>query len=198
MMTLSRITLGSFVYFLASCASIGARQVELKTVPEGAVIRSVAGEELGKSPLQLSGDGLTKAMRDGRLKVIVAAPGYSEREVSFDVRGDDSHEIRLTPLDTEYFEKHVLHDFSPQLNQMTKDMLNIQGLVIAKRLPEAEKAIESFQKAFPNVAASYVMAANVELIKGQRDRALANLLRARSIDPKDAVIARMLAGLGQK
>lgn len=84
---------------LPSCASLSRSRVEVRTVPAGAEVRTIAGEVLGKTPLVLEADALDKARRNGRLAVRVENPGYVSRELDLEVHGENLHELELSKLD---------------------------------------------------------------------------------------------------
>lgn len=173
-----------------ACATTG--RVELKSEPGGAEVSNLAGEKLGQTPLSLKDDALAKAVRDGRFAVVLSSPGYADREVLMELHGDDTHTVRLRPLDESYFSQRLLNDFSRESNAMARELLQIQGLLIVKKLDEAEKRLTEFQKRFPNIAASYVLLGNIESARGNAQKARGYLARARQIDPADPVIARLL------
>ena len=202
MMRTPRLQLRTFVIHLAitlsvifsgmpSCGTLSKR-VELRSEPAGAEVLTTEGEKVGTTPLVLENEILTKLSKNGRLRAVLASPGFQDRELSFEIRGSDQYDVRLTQLDTGYFSKRLLNDFPSQANAMTRELMRIQGLVFAKRLDEAGKLLAAFQSQYPNIAASYVLLASVESQRGKRDQARRYLLRAQSLDPSDPVAARIL------
>ena len=174
-----------------SCAGKKAR-VEVTSEPGGAEVVSFDGEKMGSTPLILEGEQLAKATKTGSLAVFISAPGYVERELVVETHGTVSYVVRLTRLDRDYFSKRLLNDFAFEANEMARELMQIQGLVLAGKLPDAEKALNAFQKKFPNVAASYVLFASIESQRGKGDQARRYLARAREIDPNDPVVIRMM------
>lgn len=177
-----------------SCASM-QRQLEVTSQPAGAEVFNRAGEKIGVTPLVLQDSALDKVLDDGRAYVQLRAPGYAAERLLLEFKGRDSHDIRLLKLDDSYFSEKVMADFMPQTNRMIRELLSIQGLIVVRKLDQAEKSLNEFQKQFPQVAASYVMHANIALMTGRKKEAKAYLLRARSIDPADSVVSRMIQGL---
>ncbi|OFZ56629.1 MAG: hypothetical protein A2428_05250 [Bdellovibrionales bacterium RIFOXYC1_FULL_54_43] len=184
------IALGT-LFALNSCSSARTR-VELRSDPPNAEILNSGGEVIGATPLVLSGDQLQKITVDGRAFATLNAPGHIATHVIFDIHGEDIHEVKLAKLDSVYFSRSLLRDFQAQANEMSKTLLQIQGLVALKKLDEAEKAIQEFQKTYPNIAASYAFQGSIELMRGNSGKARGYLLRAQSLDPHDPVAARLL------
>jgi hypothetical protein len=182
---------------LGGCSLLGSKRVDLRTVPAGAEVSLLDGEKLGVTPLVLKGDLIEKASTNGRLELLVSRGGYQTRQLVLDVHGNDRHDVRLTALDQDYFARKALQEFAQPINAMARQLLRIQGLLLVKKLDEAQKLIEEFQKDYPNVASSFVLLANVELLKGRPQKARGYLLRAQSIDSRDPVISRMLGSLPQ-
>ncbi len=178
----------------ASCASLWSRNVEIRSIPAGTEVQTLSGTKLGVTPLLLSGETLKRVSTGGRVEVMLTQAGYADRQLVLDIHGEDHHEVRMTALDGDYFAKHALSEFSKPINSLVRQLLQIQGMVMAKKLDQAMKSLEEFQSKYPNVASSFVLMANVELMRGKRRAARGYLIRAKSLDPSDAVISRMLAG----
>jgi len=177
----------------SGCALFRTR-VELKTEPEGAEILTLAGEKVATTPAMLEGDALKKLTITGRLECVLSAAGYEPKELHLETYGNDLHFTKLQKLDDGYFSKRVMRDFSQQANELSRKLLGIQGLVITRRLDDAEKELRTFQERYPNVAAGYVLLSNIERLRGNAEKARAAIARAQSLDPDDPVINRMIAG----
>lgn len=175
---------------LAGCAS---RSVEIISEPSGAEIQTLGGEVLGTTPVTIKEEALEKATSvDGLLSVRLVAAGYLPQTLLVEVRGADSYRLNLMKLDEYFFKRFILRDFTIEHNTMVREMLNIQGLIRTKKYDEADQGLVSFQERFPTIAMSYVMAANVALVRKDRLSARRYLLQAQSLDPTDPVIGRML------
>jgi hypothetical protein len=183
--------------FYSGCGA--SNRVELKTTPAGAEVFDRGDNKLGVTPLTLEGEPLERASEDKRLFVTVRNPGYESRSLILDYRGGlDTHELTLSKQEDAFFSKTTLNDFAPQVNEMVRQLLGIQGLLVVKKLDQAERELETFQKRYPQVAAGLVMQATVSISRGQSDRALGYLKRARQLDPADPVVTRMLKGLTEQ
>ena len=181
---------------VTGCSSIARRSLEVRSQPAGADVTTLSHDKLGVTPLVLSGDSYDRAVRNGKTALIVSHPGYLDTEIVMDTHGEDVHELRMTKLDEKYFSDHLMNDFSTQANEMAKDLLNIHGMLISKKFEEAENLLMEFQKRYPNVASSYVMRANISIVRGNPAEARGYLLRAQSIDPSDPVVERLLGRMG--
>jgi len=169
------------------------QQLELSSEPVGADVISVSGEKLGVTPLILDGESLKKILKNGKVNLVLSAPGYQQRELLLDLHGKDSHTVQLERFGDNYFSERLIQDFSKEANAMARSLAEIQSLVFVRKLSEAEQALTNFQKRFPNIAASYVLFGSVESLRGNQTKAKGYLLRARTLDPSDPVAARMLA-----
>lgn len=196
MMRITGLTYTTALMLFAGCSTISSTftsNVEIQTVPSGADVLAISGEKVGTTPMVIS-DEIKRKLNgpDNRINAILALPGYERREIYIESRGYETMEIRLTKLDDTYFSKRLTEDFSKQTNEVARNLLQIQGLLIAKKFDRAKQLADEFQKRFPNIAASYVLMASIEMAGGDRNKAKAYLLRAKSLDPDDPVVARML------
>ncbi|MBY0369934.1 hypothetical protein K2X33_04555 [bacterium] len=173
------------------CSSLLSSEVELTSDPVGAHVRTFLGKDLGATPLTLSGDALGEVVQSGKLQVIVSHPGFQERELILDVHAKDAHQVKLKAHDSAFFEQ-LMQTYPTQANELIRDILKIQGLLIVKQFDAADAAIQEFQKKYPTVAATYVMQGEIQKSKGNMEMARSFFLRARSLDPKDPVVQRNL------
>lgn len=183
---------------VSSCASFSEKRVTIRSIPDSAEVYSSGGKVLGKTPLVLEGQKLDEATRGGRLDVLVHAPKYAERQITFDVLGEDTHEVRLRALDANYFSQRIMEDYGVAANELVRRLLTAQGLAFAGKLPEAEKELLLVEAQYPNLAALYVLKSDIERLRGNEEKARAYLLRARTVDPRDPVATRLLGTEGKK
>jgi hypothetical protein len=185
-----------FFLMLNGCGSASKRTVDLRSEPTGSEVRTPEGEVLGMTPLKIEEEQLNKISKKGVFSVEITHPGYVQDRLILDAHGEDVHEIKMQKLDESYFSHKLINDFAKQANSMARELLRIHGALVAHKFTETEQLIIEFQKKFPNVASSYVMRANVELLRGNKKDARAYLVRAQSLDPDDSTIPRMLSQIG--
>jgi hypothetical protein len=178
------------------CGSAAKRSVELRSEPSDSEVKTTDGEVLGTTPLKLNEDVLNRITQKGVFSVEINHPGYVQDRLILDAHGEDVHDVKMRKLDESYFSHSLMADFAKQANAMARDLLRIHGALVARKFAETEQLIIEFQKKFPNVAASYVMRANVEVLRGNKKDARAYLVRAQSLDPEDSNIQRMLTQIG--
>ncbi len=181
------------VFIFSACSP----RVLIHSNPDGAGVWTNDGVLVGETPLILEGDKLESLEQSGRLNLILKYPKYFPRQIVWDIHYRDEHTVELTPVSGESFAEVVLKYYSKELNEITRELLKIQGLVIARKLNEAEERLIEFQNIYPNLVPSFVLRANIFMMKGQTKEAEQHLLRARTLDPNDAVVQRMLALLNQ-
>ncbi len=193
-----RVRRGHCSLFIAGLLSLtgcgSARKVDITTSPPGAQVLAIDGTPLGETPLTLTAEKLEKASQEGRLAIRLESPGYLERELLLDLSARDTHAVTLTPQSSDYFKKTLLANYGPNVNELTRELLRIHGLLINQKAEEAEKRIQSFQQTYPTVAASHVMMAQVLSKRGKNSEARMHLLRALKLDPNDPVASRALLG----
>lgn len=175
---------------LASCAT---PRLEVTSQPPGAEVRNTRDEILGVTPLTLEKEKREAALDQGRIRVSIRSDGYQPRTFIVDSLGNDRLDVKLLPQNEEGFSRDVLPDYAAKANEMTREILRIQGLLVVRKNSEAAQSVAQFQKKYPSIAAGFVMEANLALAKGDRKSARGALERARQLDPNDLVAARMLS-----
>ncbi len=181
----------SYTLLLISCSS---QQLVLDSTPSGADVYAQSEEKVGQTPLTLTDSVLEKVTSGDKVHIRLLKEGFSTSELVTELNGLDKYNIKLKPLDATHFQKNVLNYYQDNYNEMIRDVLMIQGLLVSRQRNQAEKTIESFIKRYPNVAAGYVMKANLALLKGKKSEARSLLIRAKNIDPDDPVVKRLLGG----
>jgi len=187
-----------FGLVLVSCASMKVGKVQVTSVPSGAEVLSFYGKSLGVTPLTLTAEMILGATYGNKIFLLLQTPGFMEREVIFDLHGEDTIEVNLTQLDAKYFTERFMSDFSQKGNEMARELLRIHGMVITRNFDDAEKNLELFQQTYPAIAAAYVLSADVYAARGDLVRAQAYLNRAYSIDKDDPVVLMMIERVKQR
>jgi hypothetical protein len=182
---------------LSACGTL-SRKVDVTSIPEGASVRTRQGQPLGVTPLTLEADALTQASDGNQLAVVLAAPGHLERELLMDLHARQSHTVALTPARPEAFRESLISTYASDINALSREILQIHGLIINRRAAEAEKRIAEFQKVYPSIAATHVMLARLLAKQGKPEEAKKQLLRALSLDPRDPVASRALLGTAKE
>jgi hypothetical protein len=184
-----------FLCFLSGCAGMRP-SVEIKSEPAGAVVVSRGGENVGETPLLLETAAMEKIIDQEMYYFEVRKPGYEPRTVILDkAYVADVIELKLAPQNEGHFRTRTTTEYSKELNALARELLGIQGLLIAKKDQEAETALVKFQEQYPLVAAGYVMRANLALLRGKKNEAIPALRRAVELDLLDPVPLRMLKAL---
>jgi hypothetical protein len=146
---------------------------------------------LGVAPLTLQGEALETVLEDGLYRISVRKEGHVSQVYHLEAGSVDRLTLKLTPATREEFSREVLPAHSKVVNEMLREILRIQGLLVVKRVPEAQTSIQAFQKAYPLVASGYVLEANLALMRGDRRSARGAVERALQLDPDDAVAVRL-------
>lgn len=165
------------------------------TTPEGAELYTPTGEKIGVTPLSLTRVDALKYSSGEMLAFVVKKFGYLDREVVIPVYGFDEYKLTLTPLDENHFKQWVLRAYNGQTNEMTRKLLNIQGLLFLRKNDDAKKAIDEFSKNYETIAAAHTMLATLLIAEGKELESKAHLLRALSIDQNDETAQRLLRRL---
>lgn len=186
-------TLTPLLLGLVACSS--APKLRIESNPPGATVLSAGGAILGITPLDVPNDKMESIVLNGHFSLFLDKARYVPQLFSGTLQGFHQLTAELKPLDENYFATRFLQDYGEPVNKMARELLQIQSLLFLKKEDEAERRLEAFFKDFPNVAASYVLAANIESSRGRYSKARAHLKRATSIDPSDQVAVRMLREL---
>ena len=177
------------LFFSAACST--TRSIRIESEPSGANVL-IADKEIGTTPFELTEDKFQEEFRESFLRVKINKNEFEEQILIVPTVGIQNFKVDLRPLDQKYFESVLLKHFQRPQNELVRELLQIQGLLFSKKNAEAEKRLQDFNKSFPNIAASYVLQANLAMINGNEDQARRFLQRALSLDPQDAVVKRML------
>ena len=174
---------------LQSCAS---SRVEIHSVPEGAELRTLSGEVVGKTPLELSPEQRSKIIDNGIASFRLFSPGYESRLVMVDSSGIRDIKVALPKIDGSFFKSDIAQDYSQDVNRLVRESFGLQKLLMDRKPAEIESKIEAFKKDFPQIAFAHVLAAQVSLAQGKTSEARANLERAKILDPQDPSIDQNL------
>lgn len=185
------------IWIALSGTACSTSSVRIESEPPGARVVS-GGKELGQTPLDLPSGSGTTADSGPFLNLELSLHGYEPLTVLLDSKGERKVNFQLTPHQAEFFEKRILPDFQEPMNQLVREVLTLQGLIFSRQLQTVEERLDRFVQKYPNIAAGYVLQANLRLMNKKKDEALRLLERARSIDPGDAVVARMIEGLKKR
>lgn len=179
---------------LVGCA---AKTLRIQSTPPGAEVK-LESTKIGVTPLTLPLNKIPKETAKGFLELTLSSPGYQERQVIVAVDGVRDIRLKLEPLDETYFRRTILAHYKKSANVMVREILLIQGYLVSKKNDLAAESLNKFIQTYPNVAAGYVLQSQLELSRGQKAQAIANLERAATLDADDAVVARLLQHLKEK
>jgi tetratricopeptide (TPR) repeat protein len=188
---MKKLFAGAFALIFAAC-STGGKRLTIESEPGGAAIRTAEGELLGETPKTFEGAELEKIQKQDSAIFILKKDGYVPREVQVRIEGDDKYATKLNRLDDEFFKQVWVNEFPKETNSLARELLSIHGLILTGKLDEATRRIEEFQKSYPNLAASWVLRSNIATLQNQKEEARNFLLRAKSLDPADPVVGRLL------
>lgn len=189
-----------FSLVLSSCSyfkqTVEAKKiVKINSSPLDAEIYSLKGEKIGTTPKTLSEADLKQLQTGDHLNFVIKKGGFVEREIVSSILAVTDIKVNLTPLTNATFNENILYSYSSELNLLTRELLQIQGLIFLNKYSDAMDKLALFQKSFPNVAAAYALMGNIYLSQGKQKEAKEQLLRAQSIDQKDETVARALKNM---
>jgi tetratricopeptide (TPR) repeat protein len=186
--------------FLSSCSFFKSTLEEQKIVtittnPIGAEIFSSKDEKIGETPLTLTETQVKQLQNGEQFNFIVRKAGYIDREIVYSFQAITDIKLTLSRISREKFNETIIHAYNLELNQLTRELLQIHGLLFLSKYQEASDKIVAFQKKFPGVAASYTLMGNIYLTQKKTKEAKEQFLRAVSIDPNDETANRSLENL---
>lgn len=186
------IALACHVVFLNACSS----KLEIKSSPQSAEVVSTQGDLLGKTPLVLDDDQVSKISENGLIQFKVSADGYIPRLVVADEPSTREIFVNLPKSESKTFKSEFSQDFRKDMNQMIREAFLIQQ-EISKGQKSVEAKVEAFKASYPDIAYGYVISAHLALKDGNKDLARRQLLKAQKLDPEDQSVQqslRLLAG----
>ena len=173
---------------LPACAS----RFKIRSVPEGAEVRSLSGDVIGKTPIELSDDQSAKLVENGIASFRVLASGYESRLVMADASGLRDLQVSLPKIEGSLFKSDLAQDYSKDLNAVLRDAFVLQKLMLEGKNSDFASRVETFKKNYPQMAFGYLLSAQVALSQGKKSDARANLERAKVLDPADSSIEQNL------
>lgn len=178
--------------FLTACSSL-KKEVRIESNPTGADIINKQKQLIGQTPYVIGEADLSKIKDGDKIYITVTKPGYEARTIITELREIDTHSVNLVAQSVESFKKDVLFQHNDRSNELVRDILVIQGLLMAGQYQECEKKISSFEERYPNIAAVYVLRANIEMIKKNKVAAMQYLKKAEKIDPDDPFLKSVIS-----
>jgi hypothetical protein len=173
---------------LPACAS----RFKISSIPEGAEVRSLSGDVIGKTPIELSDDQSAKLVENGIASFRVVASGHESRLVMADASGLRDLQVSLPKIEGSLFKSDLAQDFSKDLNAVLRDAFVLQKLMLEGKNSDFASRVETFKKNYPQMAFGYLLSAQVALSQGKRTEARASLERAKVLDPADPSIEQNL------
>ena len=174
---------------LSSCAS---SRFEVRSVPEGAELRSVSGEVLGQTPIELSDEQVSKVVENGIASFRLGSPGYESRLVMIDAMGIRNVQVTLPKIESSLFKSDFVQDYTKDLNRVLRDAFGLQKALLSRNAVDSATRVEAFKKDYPQLAFGYLISAQIAVSEGKNAEALSTLQRAKLLDPDDASIDQNL------
>jgi len=173
---------------LPSCAS----RFKIQSSPEGAELRSLSGEVIGKTPIELSNEQSEKIIENGIASFRVYLPGHESRLVLADAAGLRDIQVSLPKIEGSFFTSEIARDYSKDLNGVMRDAFTLQKTMFDRKTSDFEARVEAFKKTYPQIAFGYLLSAQMALSQGKISEARSNLERAKILDPDDPTIDQNL------
>jgi tetratricopeptide (TPR) repeat protein len=161
--------------------------------PTKAKIYTLAGKEVGVTPLEIGGAEISALKDNDFLYLMVKKTGYLDQLLVVPSNGIDSYKVKLFAYNDQHYNHWVLDAYGEKTNKLIRELLKIQGLLLQKKFDSAYQRLAEFQKSFPGVAASHTMLGNIHYLNNKYEDARAEFLRALSLDPHDRTASRFLA-----
>lgn len=176
-----------------SCTSKPTK-VRIESSPTAAEVY-LNNKLISKTPVELDSEKYKTEFAKPYLDIKLSQNGYEGQSVLISTKSVQTFKINLKPFDKLYFESKLLSNFQTEANELVREILQIQGLIVAQQIDQAEEKNTSFLKRYPNIAAGYVLQSSIEMAKDDKAKAVRNLQRALSLDPQDPVVLRALSNL---
>lgn len=183
--------------YLGACA---AKQLKINSEPPGADVL-VNEASVGITPLTLNSQQIQSTLQTsdkGELvKLTLRKDGFEDSHLIIKPTGIETYSINLKSIDNSTLRK-IPKNYSGQVNEISRELLSIQGLLFSRNSTDAKTKLDSFNEKFPNIAATFVLYASVDTFNNNLEGAYGKLLQAQKLDPNDLQIQKMLAQLEKK
>lgn len=190
-----RVYLLSLIFFLAGCSIFSSQNkrgtITITSVPPKADI-FLGGNNIGQTPMEIPQSQYESSVQDGFVVVTIKRVSYYPQQVYAPVDGIKNINVDLSKIVDSDLEVLVQSGWLSKANEMTRRLLQIHGLMVAKKLNTAKAELIQFQKDNPNIAASYTLLANIYLVEGNLAEAQGLLNRAINLNSKDATALKLL------
>lgn len=184
------------MFFLSSCSLWnGVKKREnliIDADPVKTKVYSESGDLIGETPLELTPEQVDKIKSGEFCKFLLRNEGFIDLNVVVNTKEMTNASFKMEKLKTDHFEKWVFGSYNTDLNVYSKDLLNLQMLMMVKKYEDARNKIMEFQKKYPNVGATFTMLAHIEIQEKKFEKAKLYLEKAIQIDAKDSTAIRML------
>jgi tetratricopeptide (TPR) repeat protein len=189
-----------FVILLGGCSFLQqtirpSKQITITSNPTEAEIFSSSGIKIGETPKILTAADLKLLVNEDHLNFVIRKLGFIERQVIYSSQDLTEIKLSLSPMTNETFNLNVIQAYSKDLNLLTRDLLQIHGLIFLNKYQEALDKITIFQKKYSGVAASHTLMGSIFKSKGRSKEAREQFLRALSIDKNDETASRALINM---
>jgi two-component SAPR family response regulator len=175
------------------CAS---RQLAVNSEPTGADVFS-KNNKIGTTPLKIEESDLARLAPNGMIELSLTKDGYSTREFLLKIEGIEGYSLQLEELSVAQ-RRGIPFNYHTAINEMSRGLLKIQGLIFAKKLDEAYSEADNLQVLYPNVAALHVLKGSISLLKDDLKDSYAHIYRATTLDPMDEQAMKMLIQVSEK
>ncbi len=186
------IVIGSIIG--TSCSS---KVIRVESKPTSAQV-FLNDKPIGKTPMDLKSTDFKQEFNKPYVDIKVVNAGFEPKTMLVATNSIQKINVELKPYDKKYFETKLMSDFQDSSNELIREVLQIQGLIVAQKMDEAEEKNKNFMKRYPNVAAAFVLQSSIEVAKNNIDQAMKNLKRAAQIDPADPVVVRAMESLKKR
>ena len=157
------------LFLLISSCSYFKSTVELNdnviinSNPVGAEIYTDSGELLGLTPLKIGIDKLGLIQKNSIVSVTLKKLNYLDLHVVFKNLGISEFTVILQKLDDKLVKGLIAGPLSGNVNEILKQMIQVQEGVITKKFSLSETLLNQMIKDFPNIASFYVMQAAIDI-----------------------------------
>ncbi len=184
---------------LSSCASRGGA-LTVDTEPSAAAVYSPSQDLLGNTPLELTSEQIEKirseSQSSGEVSLTLRKEGFETLQVFVEPKAFDKLSLKLAPKTQETFRSQIVKDYASDAHAMLSQYLRTQGYLGARQLVQAKPLVDELLRSYPDIAATYVLAADYSLMSGDRAQARIHILKASQLAPQDGDVKRTLRKVG--
>jgi len=184
----------SILSFLVACTSLKEikRPLRVESIPSDCEVFSSTGKLLGKTPLDIPSESIAAFRDNSHLSLLLRKPEYVDTNLVIELKSVGSYKVKLNRMDDAHYAQWVMGAYSSKTNRMVREIMEIQGLLFARKNDQAKVRIEKFISQNGAIAAPHTIRASLALSEGKIEEAKVYVKKALNLDSNDMTARQLM------